>query len=95
MPKIVELNKKIKIDLDKHLAIIDNQEIHLNKKENQLLSILCIDAEKTVSYEEIEYQVWGSESMSLSAIRSVVRDLRKKIGNQFVINVSGVGYRLK
>lgn len=50
---------------------------------------------KAVSYEEIEYQIWGSDSMSLSAIRSVVRDLRKKIGNEFVVNVSGIGYRLK
>ncbi|PLY08217.1 MAG: hypothetical protein C0626_13490 [Arcobacter sp.] len=33
--------------------------------------------------------------MSLSAIRSVVRDLRKKTGQNYIINVSGVGYRLK
>jgi DNA-binding response OmpR family regulator len=25
----------------------------------------------------------------------VVRDLRKKIGSEFVVNVSGIGYRLR
>lgn len=94
-PKVVELNENTKIDLDKHMAYVDGTELKLNKKENQLLTLLCIDINKTVSYEEIEYQIWGSDSMSLSAIRSVVRDLRKKIGSEFVQNVSGVGYRLK
>jgi DNA-binding response OmpR family regulator len=94
-PKVVELNETTKIDLDKHLAIIDGVEVKLNKKENQLLTLLCVDMNKAVSYEEIEYQIWGSDSMSLSAIRSVVRDLRKKIGSEFVVNVSGIGYRLR
>ena len=95
LPKIVNLSENVIIDLDKHLAIIDKKEIHLNKKENELLLLLCSDFTKTVTYEEIEYQMWGSDSMSLSAIRSVVRDLRKKIGQEYVVNVSGIGYRLK
>lgn len=95
LPKIIELDKNIKIDLDKHLALVDNKEFHLNKKETELLRLLCIDENKTVSYEEIEYQIWGSDSMSLAAIRSIVRDLRKKIGSSYVVNVSGTGYRLR
>lgn len=95
MPKIVDLNENVKIDLDKHLVIVAGKELKLNKKENQLLTLLCVDMNKAVSYEEIEYQIWGSDSMSLSAIRSVVRDLRKKIGSEFVVNVSGVGYRMR
>ncbi|TLP39578.1 response regulator transcription factor [Arcobacter arenosus] len=94
-PKVVDLNETTKIDIDKHLAIINGVEVKLNKKENQLLTLLCVDMNKAVSYEEIEYQIWGSDSMSLSAIRSVVRDLRKKIGSEFVVNVSGIGYRLR
>lgn len=95
LPKIFELSKDVKIDLDKHLAIVHNKEIHLNKKENELLSLLCADENKTVSYEEIEYQIWGNNSMSLAAIRSIVRDLRKKIGSVYFVNVSGIGYRLR
>ena len=67
---------------------------HLNKKEILLLRLLLLDKERTFTYEEIENQVWGSKSMSLAALRSVVRDLRKKIGQDFVINISGTGYRM-
>ena len=95
IPQSVELESNIYFDLNKNQMIIDNEELHLNKKETQFMKLLCSDINKTFSYEEIEYQVWGSDSMSLSAIRSVVRDLRKKIGQDYIINISGVGYRLK
>ncbi|WP_375723565.1 response regulator transcription factor [Arcobacter sp. KX21116] len=95
MPQIIKLSENLSIDIDKSEIILDEKSIHLNKKENMLLKLLCKDLNKTISYEEIEYQVWGSESMSLSAIRSVVRDLRKKIGQEYISNVSGVGYRMK
>lgn len=94
-PLSVQLESNIYFDLNKNQMIIDNEELHLNKKETQFMKLLCSDINKTFSYEEIEYQVWGSDSMSLSAIRSVVRDLRKKIGQDYIINISGIGYRLK
>lgn len=95
IPQSVELESNMYFDLNKNQIILDDEELHLNKKETLFMKLLCSDINKTFSYEEIEYQVWGSNSMSLSAIRSVVRDLRKKIGQDYIVNISGVGYRLK
>ena len=94
-PQNVELEPNIFFDLNKNQMILNEQKIHLNKKESLFMKLLCSDINKTFSYEEIEYQVWGASSMSLSAIRSVVRDLRKKIGQDYIVNISGLGYRLK
>lgn len=94
-PHVVKLSNEVSIDLDRNVVINKKEELNLTKKETQLLKLLCLDIDKTVTYEEIEYQIWGSDSMSLSAIRSVVRDLRKKIGSEYIVNVSGSGYRLK
>ena len=95
LPQSIELEKNMYFDLNKNQILLNEEELHLNKKETMLMKLLCSDTNKTFSYEEIEYQVWGSDSMSLSAIRSVVRDLRKKIGQDYVVNISGVGYRLR
>lgn len=95
LPQSIELEKNMYFDLNKNQILLNEEELHLNKKETMLMKLLCSDINKTFSYEEIEYQVWGSDSMSLSAIRSVVRDLRKKIGQDYVVNISGVGYRLR
>ncbi len=94
-PEIIELSGTVKLDLDKTEAMVSGETIHLNKKEILLLKLLLLDQDRIFTYEEIENQVWGSKSMSLPVLRSVVRDLRKKIGQDFIINVSGTGYRLK
>ena len=87
--------EKIDKILPQSVQLETNMHFDLNKKETLLMKLLCSDINKSFSYEEIEYQVWGSDSMSLSAIRSVVRDLRKKIGQDYIINISGLGYRLR
>ncbi|CAA6809261.1 MAG: Two component transcriptional regulator, winged helix family [uncultured Sulfurovum sp.] len=68
--------------------------ITLNNKEALLLKLLVQDKHKTYTYEEIENQVWGEKTMSLSSLRSVIRDIRKKTGQKIIKNVSGTGYTL-
>jgi two-component system response regulator VanR len=73
---------------------IKDKTVHLNNKETLLLKLLMQDVTKVYSYEEIENQVWGEKSMSLSSLRSVIRDIRKKTGEKLIQNVSGLGYQL-
>lgn len=94
-PKKIKIDENIVFDMDLNELKISQQIVHLNKKENLLLKLLCSNENKIFSYEEIEEQVWLDNFMSASAIRSVVRDLRKKLGDKFIINVSGSGYKLK
>ena len=94
-PINIKIDEKLSLDLEKNQALVNLKEVHLNKKETMLLKVLSQNTNKTYTYEEIEYQVWGNKSMSLSAVRSVVRDLRKKIGQNYIVNISGIGYRLK
>lgn len=91
----IELNDALWIDFNQSEIVNENQVFHLNKKELLLLKLLCSNMNKIFTYEEIEYQVWTEQSMSLSALRSVVRDLRKKLGQEFIVNISSTGYRLK
>ena len=95
LPMNIKIDEILTLDLEKNQALVDTLSIDLNKKETMLLKVLSQNTNKTYTYEEIEYQVWGSKSMSLSAIRSVVRDLRKKIGKEYIVNISGIGYRIK
>lgn len=95
LPQNIIIETDIKFNIDNKTLQIFDKEITLNKKETLLLKLLCTNMSSIFSYEEIEYQVWGDKSMSIAALRSVVRDLRKKIGTQFIINVSGSGYKLK
>ncbi len=94
-PTIIDLGNGVTLDFDRFEATLNGEVHHLNKKETLLLKLLLLDTTRTFTYEEIENQVWGSKSMSLTALRSVVRDLRKKIGQDFIVNISGTGYRMR
>lgn len=74
--------------------IINNNIIKLTKNEQLLLEILVKNATSVVTYEEIENYIWKYDGMSLDALRSLTRTLRKKLKGNFIENISGVGYRL-
>jgi DNA-binding response OmpR family regulator len=48
-----------------------------------------------VTYSEIEEYVWGDESvMTENSIRSLIKNLRKKLPYNLIENLSGIGYKL-
>lgn len=76
-------------------VIYDNdKEIKLTKNELLFLDLLAHHSSRVVKYEEIEGAIWAYEGMSQDAIRSLVRGLRKKVPENSIENISGVGYKL-
>ena len=71
------------------------ETVKLTKNELLFLDLLAFNTSRVVTYEEIESQVWPYEGMSSDAIRSLVRALRKKLPDDALDNISGVGYKLK
>ncbi|MDD2383075.1 MAG: response regulator transcription factor [Sulfurospirillaceae bacterium] len=78
----------------KHLTY-RGELIHLNKKESAFLELLLHNKQRIVTYEELQLQVWQDDIMTDSALRSLVRNLRKKLPRDFITNLSGVGYRFE
>ena len=69
--------------------------IHLNKKESLFLELLLHNKQRIVTYDELQTHVWQDDVMTDSALRSLVRNLRKKLPKDFITNLSGVGYRFE
>lgn len=90
--------KGYKFDFDNLTLKKDNESIKLIKKESELLKLLLENKNKLVTYEKIETVVWTntSETMTLNALRTIIKTLKKKIGdNKLIENISGLGYVLK
>ena len=85
--------KGCKFDLKNRLIVqCDGTEIELTNKESDFLELLLRKKGMVVSYEEIEMNVWKEEFMSIAALRTLVKTLRKKLGNSFIKNHSLAGY---
>ncbi|MFM1876765.1 MAG: hypothetical protein RL266_2502 [Bacteroidota bacterium] len=86
----------LSIDLDKRLVTVGSKAIDLPKKEFDLLVLLCSDPEKVFSREEIFTELWNKDVLVGDRTIDVhIRKLRKKLGNDRIITLKGVGYRFK
>lgn len=94
-PRLYAINKEYAFDLQKKQLLKNNEEIKLTHKERLFLSLLCENQEQLVSYERIQEVIWYDSFMSDDALRSLVRNLRKKLSSNLIQNISKMGYKLK
>lgn len=82
--------------LDKVLKNEENEEIHLTYNEMSLLELLLKNANNVVPYEQIESYIWeyGYNNISSDALRTLIRDLRRKISKDSIKNISKMGYKI-
>ncbi len=92
--EILVLNNEIKFNYTKQTIIKSDGEISLNKKERLLLNLLIENKNKVLPYESIEYHVW-EDPVSMDALKSLIKDLRKKTSKELIRNVSKIGYKLE
>lgn len=90
------LNQFLSYDMQNGVLLHQELEVRLNKKEKSLLDLLILYKNNVVTYEVIEYEVWekNDEIMTSTALRTVIKNLRKKIEFNLIENISGLGYKL-
>lgn len=76
----------------KTICNLDGDLIHLSKSESRLLEYFLKRPNQTVTYEQLFDYMWEFEQPSKEALKSIVKELRKKIDNNFIRNLYGVGY---
>ncbi|MEX1001029.1 MAG: response regulator transcription factor [Crocinitomicaceae bacterium] len=87
-------SQSIVIDKEKHLVLSKGEPINLPRKEFKLLSLLISGSGKVFHRDEILNKVWGTEVVVGDRTIDVhIRKLRKKIGEDHIITVKGVGYK--
>ena len=91
---IVYLDDTLYYDILNQSLFRDKELIKLTHNEQLFFDFLVKNRIRAITYEEIESLIWAYEGMSMDALRSLVRSVRKKLGGDFISNISGVGYRL-
>lgn len=85
---------QIVIDKKNLLLKIEGHEIHLALKELDVLEYLIKHKNTTISVEELSLNIWSYENApSAATIRTYIKNLRKCLGEGYISNIRGVGYR--
>lgn len=92
--KIYNLTLNWIFDYSESIISNGNEEFNLTKKENTFLKLL-ISKNRIITYEELENNIWDEDSiMTANAMRLFIKNFRKKLPENFLKNIQGVGYKL-
>jgi DNA-binding response OmpR family regulator len=90
----------LRIDFDGRVISVSDNEIALTATEFKILEALAINAGRTLTHDQLLERVWGPEYIGeTSLLRSLVRNLRRKLGEdtrqpRYIHTERDVGYRL-
>ena len=87
------------VDFLTHTVTVAGQTANLTPTEYKLLSELCINAGRALSYEQLLEAVWGEGSSGdAQRVRTFIKDLRAKLGDDarnptYILTVPNIGYQ--
>lgn len=90
---VTEINGLI-LDKDRYIVTVDGEDLTLPKKEFELLALLISKPGRVFTREGIYDAVWGDDVVGDRTIDVHIRKLREKLGNERIITIKGVGYKL-
>ncbi|MEH3158080.1 MAG: response regulator transcription factor [Sphingomonas taxi] len=100
-PQKIVRRGQLTIDLDRRLVSRDGAEVHLTRKEYDVLAALAKHIGRVVTHDRLLDTCWGAdEDPRVEYLRIVIRNLRQKLEapdpvGSVIANELGVGYRLR
>jgi DNA-binding response OmpR family regulator len=91
----------VQIDMESRVVWVEQQELHLHKKEFEILLFMMQNPEKLILRTTLAEHIWGDQSDLLDNfdfVYSQIKNLRKKLkvahSSIEIVAIYGVGYKL-
>ncbi|EDO8297616.1 TPA: butyrate response regulator transcription factor BumR [Campylobacter jejuni] len=91
---LVKISEEYQFNKTKRTLICSGEEIVLTKKEPAFISLLLKQPGALVLHEDIKKNVWIGEHVSDTAVRTFIKRVRDKVGEDFIKNVPSLGYKI-
>ncbi|NLC27205.1 MAG: response regulator transcription factor [Campylobacteraceae bacterium] len=72
----------------------DGKPIVFTRKEREFVALLMEHMNTTLTYDTITEKIWKSKHTNTANLRSLVRRVREKTGEDMIENITSVGYRI-
>ncbi len=92
---------RLRVDFMKRRVTLDGAEVHLSRKEYDILRALIAHAGRVLTHQQLLREIWGAHSTDQTQyLRVYIGQLRHKLERdpaqpEFLLTEPGVGYRLK
>ena len=89
------LDHEFSFDTKSSQLICCNEEVHLSKKERQLLELFLDNQNRLISFMTMEYELWADKPSNDSRRRTLISRLRAKLKHRFIETYASEGYIFK
>lgn len=93
-PHAIQLQNSLCVDITHKTVYKNDQLIPLTKKEFELLELLIEHSQSILTKAQIEEALWNGDFISESSVKTLLKKLRDKIGDDSVITVKNLGFRI-
>lgn len=92
--KVLNIKDGCMWDFETEVFTSNSVEIPLTNKEKQIVGLLLSYPNNVFTYDEIILHVWDSfEDDKLDSLKTIVKNIRKKLPKEIIKNVFGRGYK--
>jgi len=93
--KLLRLKDNHTWNLESKELFKEHTSVILTTKEKMILEILFNNLNQDISYDTIIVEVWDSfEKDKISSLKTLIKNVRKKLPEDTITNVYGIGYKV-
>jgi DNA-binding response OmpR family regulator len=92
--EVVQITDNYTYNIKSKILCYEKEKVKLTKREGEFFSYMIENVGKAVNYEKIIKNVWYSDDVPVSTLRSLVRRVRYKLKEEVIENISSIGYRI-
>lgn len=94
LEKKIKFTEDIYFNMNHRELYYKNEIVNLRKRDKDFLLLLHENRNRVLTYEMIEEYIWKDKSMSMSALKTFIKELRQRLPVDLIANVSQEGYKL-
>lgn len=85
----------VTLHTETHTVTVNDRSVPLSPKEVQLVELFLRNKNRVLSARNIEEKIYPmGEGVSSNAVGVHIHHIRRKLGNNLIVTVHGIGYRL-
>ena len=90
-----EIYPSMYLDIENNTLSYKGETVILRKKEKYFLELLYKNKDKITTYDMIQDYIWVDRDMTQNALKTFIKELRKKLPAQIIENIIQEGYMLR
>jgi len=96
LQELIQMDENIAFDTVKNILHINGKEIALSKKQSQILRYMYQNRQRVISVDELLQNLWSYDEMpTADAVRTLIKELRRYIGKEHILNIRSQGYKFE